>query len=193
MAELADAIAWLEALGYAHGDIRPPNLMLDGSDHLKVIDFDNAAQIGSGYEGCHPPYARVLGDEPAEGTRGGFGSHGPRTETFAIGSVFYYMCRGYEPYEDEWFGEDHGPVVVGLLQEKRFPCLEDDATDAVIWKCWYGEYESVENLKTEVIRLHRDIRSGMAEAMPNEEYEARRQECLRAVESGVLDDTPRGG
>ena len=193
MAELADAIAWLESLGYVHGDIRPPNLLLDGTDHLKVVDFDNAAKIGSDYDGCHPPYARVLGDEPAQGDRGGFGYHGPRTEQFAIGSVFYYISRGYEPYEDEWFGKDHGPMVVDLLQEKKFPRLNENATDTIIHKCWHGEYESVESLKREVIRLHRDIRLNMAKAMPMEEYEARRQECMRAVESGVLDDTPRGG
>ena len=191
MAELTDAIAWLESIGYVHGDLRPPNLLLDSEDHLKVVDFDNASKTGSVFDGCQPPYARVLGDEAAE-DRGTFGYHGPRTEQFAIGSVFYYMTRGYEPYDDEWLGEDHGPMVVDLLQAKKFPRMSEDATDNMIQKCWHGEYESINSLKLEVMRLHRYIGLGMAKAMPEEEYEARRQECRTLVKLGVLDDTPRG-
>lgn len=190
MAVLADAIAWLESLGYVHGDIRSPNLVLHGNDHLKVVDFDNTAKTRSVFDGCQPPYARILEDEAAE-NRGMFGYHGPRTEQFAIGSVFYYMTRGYEPYDNEWFGQDHGPMVVSLLQRKKFPKVNENGTDTIIRKCWHGEFGSVKSVKLEVIRLHRDIRHSMATAMPKEEYEARRQECKELVELGVLGETPR--
>ena len=191
MAELTDAIAWLESLGYVHGDIRPPNLLLDDSDHLKVIDFDNTAAVGSAFDGCQPPYARVLGAEAAE-DRGTFGHQGPRTEQFAIGSVIYYMTRGYEPYDNEWFGDDHGKEIVSLLQEKRFPKVGRNNTDTIIHKCWYGNYKLIKNLKVEVIRLDPSVKSSMAKAMQMEEYHARRQECKELVKLGVLDDTPRG-
>ena len=191
MAELIDAIAWLESLGYAHGDIRPPNLLLDNDDHLKVIDFDNTIALGTTFDGCQPPYARVLGDE-ASGNRGAFGYHGPRTEQFAIGSVFYYMTRGYEPYDNEWLGDAHGPTVVGLLQEMKFPTTDDSDFDTIIRKCWHGEYELIRSLKLEVMRLGRGIGFSMAKAMGQEEYEARQRECRQLVENGVLDDTPRG-
>ena len=191
MAELTDAIAWLESLGYVHGDIRPPNLLLDGSDHLKVIDFDNTVAVGSVFDGCQPPYARVLGGEAAE-SRGTFGHYGARTEQFAIGSVIYYMTRGYEPYDNEWFGEDHGKEVVSLLQERNFPKLDKNDVDTIIHKCWYGEYGLVNNLKVEVIRLDRRIELSMAKPMRKEEYQARHQECKELVTLGVLDETPRG-
>ena len=174
MAELTNAITWLEALGYVHGDIRPPNLLLDGNDHLKVIDFDNTIEAGSVFDGCQPPYARVLGDEAAESeSRGTFGYHGPRTEQFAIGSVFYYMTRGYEPYDDEWYGENHGKIVVSLLQEKKFPRIFENDKDTIIHKCWHGLYESVRSLKLEVMHLDSDIRFSMAKSMPKEEYEVK--------------------
>ncbi len=191
MAELAEAIAWLESLGYVHGDMRPPNILLDRTDHLKVIDFDNTVAVGSVSDGDPPPYARVFGDEGAE-DRGTFGYHGPRTEQFAIGSVIYYMSRGYEPYDNEWFGDDHGPEVVRLLQERQFPKVDEHDMDTIIRKCWYGEYESIRNLKSEVIRLGRYIEFSLATAMPNEEYQARRRECEELVKAGVLDLTPRG-
>lgn len=191
MAELADATAWLESLGFAHGDIRPPNLLLDSNDHLKLIDFDNTMEVGSVFDGCQPPYARVLGDEAAD-DRGTFGYHGPRTEQFAIGSILYYMTRGYEPYENEWLGEDHGPMVVTLLQEKKFPKVSENNVDTIIHKCWHGEFGSIKSLKLEVNRLGRDMGLKMAKAMPREEYEARHRECKELVDLGVLDDTPRG-
>lgn len=100
-------------MGYVHGDIRPPNLLLDGTDHLMVIDFDNTVIVGSTFDGCQPPYARVLGDEGGE-DRGTFGCYGPRIEQFAIGLMIYYMARGYEAYDNEWFGDDHGLEVVSL-------------------------------------------------------------------------------
>lgn len=191
MAELTDAIAWLESLGYVHGDIRPPNLLLDGSDHLKVIDFDNTVAVGSVFHGCQPPYARVLGDEAAE-DRGTFGYHSPRTEQFAIGSVMYYMTRGYEPYDNEWFGDDNGKEVVRLLQEKKYPKVDKSSTDTIVLKCWHGKYGLIKSLKSEVIRLDPRIEFSMAKAMQMEEVQARRQECKELVELGILDDTPRG-
>jgi len=191
MADLADATAWLESLGFAHGDIRPPNLLLDSNDHLKLIDFDNTTEVGSVFDGCQPPYARVLGDEAAD-DRGTFGYHGRRTEQFAIGSIFYYMTRGYEPYDNEWFGEDHGKMIVRLLHERNFPKVNENNIDTIIHKCWHGEFRLIESLKLEVIRLGRDVGLRMAKVMPKEEYEARRRECRELVELGVLDETPRG-
>lgn len=35
--ELTGAIAWLETLGLVHGDLRPPNILLDDRDHLNYI------------------------------------------------------------------------------------------------------------------------------------------------------------
>ena len=46
------------------------------------------------------PYVRLLGTEAGE-DRGRFGFLGARTEQFAIRSVYYYLTRGYEPYDNE--------------------------------------------------------------------------------------------
>ncbi|KAI9808738.1 MAG: hypothetical protein M1825_003890 [Sarcosagium campestre] len=170
------------------------NVVLDSDDHLKLIDFDNTTETGSHFDGCPPPYARVLGDEAAA-DRGRFGYHGPHTEQFAIGSIYYYMSRGYEPYDDEWFGKHHGRMVVQLLQERKFPVLkEDDAMDTIIHKCWQGEFPLVRSLKLDLIRLARDqgLDVAMAAAMPKDEYEARHRECRELVNLGVLDKASRG-
>lgn len=40
--EIVDAVSWLERMGYLHGDVRPPNILIDRKDHVKLCDFDNA-------------------------------------------------------------------------------------------------------------------------------------------------------
>lgn len=191
MAELTDAIAWLECLGYAHGDIRPPNLMLDGDEHLKVTDFDHTALLGSIFFSTSPPYAKILGDG-ATSSRWEFGNLSPQTEQFAIGSVFYYITRGYEPYDDVWLGPQHVPAVMHLLRTMKFPETTDSKADTVIRKCWHGEYESIQNLSLDVMQLCRDVEFRTAQVMPPEEYEVRKQECMKIVEDGSLIRAPTG-
>ena len=143
MTELSTAAAWLESLGYVYGDIRPPNLLLDSEGHLKLTDFDNTAAVGTAVEVGIVPYARVLGGEGGE-QRESFGYLGPRTEQFVIGSIFYYMTRGYESYNNEWFGERHGPVIVDLLQKMMFPNTDDNKVDTIVRSYWHGEYDSIQ-------------------------------------------------
>ncbi len=188
--ELVDAVAILESLELVHADIRPPNILLDSRDRLKVIDFDSTTIQGAPIQGAQPPYARVLGVEGGQ-DRGSFGDYGPRTEQFALGGIFYYMTRGYEPYDNEWFGHDHGPKIVELLQEMKFPETGDDEIDTIIRKCWHGEYASIQALKLDVIRLTSNNDAGITSIMEKEEYEARRQECEQLVKEGILDVVPR--
>jgi serine/threonine protein kinase len=49
MNDLAQAVAFLESLNLAHGDLRPENILLD-RDRLKVSDFDCTAEIGTDFE-----------------------------------------------------------------------------------------------------------------------------------------------
>lgn len=101
------------------------------------------------------------------------------------------MTRGYEPYDDEWFGHDHGPKIVDLLQEMKFPETGVDETDVILRKCWYGEYTSIQALKLDVMQLTRDTGLGTTTRIEKEEYEARRRECEQLVDEGILDLIPR--
>ncbi|KAL9130921.1 MAG: hypothetical protein Q9217_001024 [Psora testacea] len=96
-----------------------------------------------------------------------FGDYGPRTERFALGGVFYYMTHGYEPYDNEWFGHDHGPNIIELLQEMKFLETGNDKID-----------------------LTRDTVPETTTRMEKEEYEARRQECKQLMDDWILDLIP---
>ncbi|KAJ5941687.1 hypothetical protein N7516_001855 [Penicillium verrucosum] len=71
------------------------------------------------------PYGRVLNsDEQDQGRRGSSGFLGPRTEQFALGSLFYLMNYGFEDYGDRCLTEnlkENGRKVVDLLQNMEFP------------------------------------------------------------------------
>ncbi|KAM0417396.1 hypothetical protein ACHAPT_012631 [Fusarium lateritium] len=100
MKQLGAAAAWLEELGLAHCDIRPGNMLLCAAGHVKLADFDRTLKIGEDILSGTEPFARLLGDEGGP-DRGTYGKAGCRTEQFAIGSVFYSLTRGYDPFEDQ--------------------------------------------------------------------------------------------
>lgn len=185
MKALAEGVAWLESLGLAHGDLKPENVLVDKQDRVKIGDFDCTNSIGSEFEACIPPYGRLLGSEAGseEGTAGKLGA---RTEQFALGSIFYYINYGVEVYDDQDFGEDHGPVIVERLQRMMFPKLDSDSVlDSIIDDCWHGRFQSVAALSKAISRQC-DLRNYSSQAMSPEEFSARRTHCLQLVEGGIL-------
>jgi hypothetical protein len=97
------------------------------------------------------PYGRRLNkDEKDQGESGTFGLLGPRTEQFALGSIYYYINYGFEVYGYRCLTEDpyeHGPKVVDLLQNKDFPNLDcNPLIYDLIDNCWHNKYATVSEL-----------------------------------------------
>ncbi|KAL3449939.1 kinase-like domain-containing protein [Aspergillus insuetus] len=151
MDDLAHAVTFLESLNLAHGDLRPENMLLD-RDRIKLSDFDATAEIGSHFEACLAPYGRFLMEGEVDNERAGSaGPLGPRTEQFALGSVFYFINYGFEVYGDRCLDpenpREHGPKMVDLLQKMEFPKLNGNPViDEIIEKCWHHRYARVADL-----------------------------------------------
>ncbi|KAG6032938.1 hypothetical protein E4U41_007078 [Claviceps citrina] len=188
MRQLAAAAAWLEQLNLAHGDIRPANILISGARNVKLADFDHVHTIGEFLPSLTEPFARLLGDEGGE-DYGSYGTAGHRTEQFAIGTVAYVLTRGYEPYEDEWWGPEHGPMCQAKFRDMQFPPLGDGPWDQVIEKCWHGGFESIAQLADHVAGMDRDSDSLEVVEQPASasEVASRKQECEMLVQSGVLE------
>ncbi|GBF64961.1 hypothetical protein TMEN_7678 [Trichophyton mentagrophytes] len=180
--ELSYAAAWLEDLGYVHGDIRPPNLLLDGNDRLKLIDFDCAAKIGSPSDGSAPPWARILGVEAGEDS-GSFGLYGARTEQFAIGSVMYLLTRGYQPYENE----DPDLNIVDLFRRMEFPPLGNEPLDKIIDRCWKGHFECLKDLAEETRTLSGDRHPRFMLPFSEQSCLQRQRKCQTLINQGLLE------
>lgn len=151
---ITEAAAWLEDLGLAHGDLRPRNMLLDAADNLKLADFDLCAEMGMSIVRTRCPWTRMLQDHDSgvcpAGDDGPWGIHSAKTEQFAIGSVLYFVSRGYEPYEVT----DGNQVTdatcsnrVDLWRRGVFPALGGGGSiDAVIGDCWNGVYPTLGRL-----------------------------------------------
>ncbi|KAJ5367266.1 hypothetical protein N7541_001207 [Penicillium brevicompactum] len=183
MNDLAQAVAFLESVDLAHGDLRPENVLLD-RNRLKLSDFDCTAKVGTNYEACMAPYGRILNkNEPDQGECGTFGFLGPRTEQFSLGSLFYFMNYGFEVYGDRCLTEDpydHGPKVVDLLQNLEFPELNGNPViDNIIDKCWHNKYVTVSELAACTKTLLRE-RTDAVESQENgkQEVNGTDQNCV---------------
>ncbi len=184
-AELCAAAAWLETLGLVHGDLRPPNILFDERDHLKLTDFDCAARIGDASYGSAPPWARLYPD-PLTG-KGRFGLYGPKTEQFAIASVLYCMTRGHKPYGHP---EDSPELdVLGLFKKGIFPRLqnEGDMLDCIIDRCWAGWYQSMQDLAGATTHLPAALDMGGATTFSADYCAQKRGECYQLIQEGLLE------
>jgi serine/threonine protein kinase len=185
MRQLCSATAWLESRQYAHGDIRPENLLLDSKDHLKLADFGSANKYGSDLKGGMPPYARWHSTEVGDDDNS-LGIMGQASEEFAIGSTIYYMVKGHEVYGNEWFGEEHLVEVVERLQQKKFPTLDESETSSIIHRCWHGSFDTIQQLLVAVMALE-EGRKQTTGPMSVAAIRKQQKVCRQLVDQGTLD------
>lgn len=184
MDDITQAIAFLESFKLAHGDLRPDNLLLN-CNRIKVTDLDNAAMFGTPFTVCQEPWGRELRkNEPHYDLPGcTAGLLGPRTEQFALGSIYYYINYGMEVYGDKKLSarpRDRGLALRDLLQDMQFPDLSRDSMiNELIYKCWYNQFPTIASLASSTkLRLYesssdaedRSISEEMNVAFVTDEY-----------------------
>ena len=136
---LANGLSWLESLGYAHGDLRPSNILVDHSDQVKLCDFDATVEIGKPLLVATDPFCRV--DENFDPPLAGHTS-----EQFAFASCVYNIRYGQIPFHDL-----DSPSRVQKLIKNELPSTADDLEYGnLIWACWHGEYASIQKVQQEV-------------------------------------------
>ena len=185
--QLCHAAAGLERVGLLHGDIRPANMLLDAEWNLKLSDLDRGMKIGEDVMVLTEPFGRLLDREDGGGV-GTYGKAGARTETFAIGSVYYTLIRGHEPYEVESWGRNHFVILSEKFQKKEYPPLTNSAEDTIIRKCWNGEYRHVSELLAEFTR---NTAQNEAAGEEQEWFNIRQMECEAFIQSGTVDTLER--
>ena len=138
--QLASAMEWLERLGYAHGDLRPANVLLDAGDVIKVGDFDSTVRIGEQLLVTTPPFCKLKADYEAP-------LAGVISEQYAVGSCIYNIRTGHEPFHDI-----DGPVMVRKLMNNEFPPISnDDIFGDIVLRCWRGCYQSMSELEQAIL------------------------------------------
>jgi serine/threonine protein kinase len=95
---IADVLDYIHRNGVVHRDLKPENIMIDGEDHIKLIDFGIAGESGA-TRLTFGKLSQVMGTpdyispEQVKGKRGD-----ARADIYALGIILYEMLTGKIPF-----------------------------------------------------------------------------------------------
>ncbi len=98
--QVADALAFAHAHGIVHRDVKPQNILIDGSGEAKVTDFGIARTLdverGVTQTGTVLGTSNYLSPEQAEGAQ-----VTPATDVYSLGVVLYELLTGDVPFRGD--------------------------------------------------------------------------------------------
>lgn len=163
--QLISALAWLETLDLAHGDLRPANVLLDRNDNIRLGDFDACVRYGNQLQVASEPYCKLNRDRKLP--VGGSG-----TEQFAYGSCMFFIRVGLQPWH-----ELDPPRRVQKLMRNEFPPVHDNTLFGDIMEnCWHENYDSLASLEQEICR-RLDVQSSKVQQVDQDRLNLLHIEC----------------
>ncbi|KAF1962402.1 hypothetical protein CC80DRAFT_462488 [Byssothecium circinans] len=140
--QITSALAWLEDLGYAHGDLRPANIFLSAMEDVRLGDFDATVKKGDELLAASEPFCKL--DENYDTPLAG-----PLSEQFSLASCIFTIRFGHIPFHNV---EPH--VRVRNLIMGLFPSTASDVTFGNLMdKCWHGYYNSIRAVEHDIFSL----------------------------------------
>jgi serine/threonine protein kinase/membrane-associated phospholipid phosphatase len=181
--QLTEAVAVAHGRGITHRDLKPDNVMVTPSGHVKVLDFGLAKLVGEsreqsidahkGADLTHAPSARLtengalLGTIPymsPEQVAGGEIDH--RSDLFSLGIILYEMLAGERPFK----ARSASGVISAILREPFTPVSRrrrdiprpiELAIDACLEKDPAERMQSASSLHEQLRLLRREYSSGV--------------------------------
>jgi serine/threonine protein kinase/tetratricopeptide (TPR) repeat protein len=126
---MTDAVSAAHECGVAHRDLKPGNIMVDGENRLKILDFGLAKTplppvVG---ETSEAPTQSISSDGRFEGTIPYMSPEQIRAETvdrhsdlFSLGVILYEMATGRKPF----VGNTAAELIASILRDEPVPVVE---------------------------------------------------------------------